>query len=119
MSFANPFGLSIIHTRLRLGNSALNAHLFSNGCISSPLCSCGTSNETVEHFLLSCPRFAALRVTLLTFAAHKLGKNWLYSSKTHKIRSLLYGCAHVDFQTNTCLFKAVEMYIIQSARFTS
>ena len=110
---------SIIHTRLRLGNSALNAHLFSNGCISSPLCYCGISNETVEHFLLSCPRFAALRVTLLTFAAQKLGKNWLYSSKTHKIRSLLYGCSHVDFQTNMCLFKAVQMYIIQSARFTS
>ena len=32
---------SILHTRLRLGNSALSAHLFLRGCILSPLCICG------------------------------------------------------------------------------
>ena len=110
---------SVLHARLRLGNSALNTHLFLKGCISSPLCACGTSNETVGHFFLSCPWFAALRDTLFTFAAQKLGGRCLYSTKAQKIQWLLYGSPHIDFQTNVYLFKAVQSNIMQSARFTS
>ena len=62
---------------------------------------------------------AALRDTLFTFAAQKLGGRWLYSTKAQKIQWLLYGSPHIDFQTNVYLFKAVQSYIMQSARFTS
>ena len=111
--------LDLTVDRNRLGNSALNAHLFLKECKSSPLCACGGSNETVGHLFLSCPRFAALRETLFTFAAQKLKDTWLTSTKTQKIYWALYGCPNVDFLSNVSLFKAMQSYIMQSARFTS
>ena len=65
-------------------------------------------STAVGHFFLSCSRFAALRDTLFTFAAQKLGVRWLYSTKAQKIQWLLYGSPHIDFHTNVYLFKAVQ-----------
>ena len=47
------------------------ARLFLKGCISSPLCACGIKWNPALNFFLSCPRFAALRDTLLIFAAQR------------------------------------------------
>jgi hypothetical protein len=40
----------ILHARLRMNCSALNAHLFIRNHIESPNCICGIT-ETVSHFL--------------------------------------------------------------------
>ena len=56
--------------------------LFLKGCISSPLCDCRGSNETVEYFFLSCPWFAALREPLFTFKAQKLNKTHNFRKKS-------------------------------------
>ena len=45
--------LQILHTRLRLGCSSLNADLFRNHVSDSDRCRCGLP-ETADHFLLSC-----------------------------------------------------------------
>ena len=42
--------LSIFHTRLRLGHSSLNAHLFSHGLSESDSCVCGFNKEDPAHF---------------------------------------------------------------------
>ena len=84
----------------------------------SPLCACGGSNKTVEHFFLSGPLFAALPETLFTFTAQKLKDTWLTSTKTQKIHWFLYGCPNVYFLSNVSLFKAVQSYIMQSSCFT-
>ena len=51
-----PRYLSVLHTRLRLGQSLLKAHLFKIGLCDTPLCECGSGNENETHFLLLCER---------------------------------------------------------------
>lgn len=50
---------NIRHTRLRLGMSYLNAHLFSihSNKVQSPECSCGFEFENTSHFIFSCPKY--------------------------------------------------------------
>ena len=60
---------SIIHTRLRLDACALNYYLFKRGRKESPACLCGFYSESVKHFFLKCPLFAASRHKLLSSAA--------------------------------------------------
>ena len=56
---------SIWHIRLRLGMSQLSAHLFPFGFVDSPRLSCGVTHETVSHYLMGCPLYAAQRERLL------------------------------------------------------
>ena len=52
-------------TRLRLGHTRLNAHLHRLRLVPDPHCPwCRTVEETIEHFLLHCPRFPSQRVLL-------------------------------------------------------
>ena len=60
---------SVLHTRLRLDACALNYYLFRIGKNVSPACLCGADHETVKHYLIKCPFYAALRSHLLTCAA--------------------------------------------------
>ena len=53
----------IYHARLRTNCSSLNHHLFTKNIIDSPLCTCGSIEDT-HHFLFSCNRFTNLRVEL-------------------------------------------------------
>jgi hypothetical protein len=55
----------ILHARLRMNCSALNAHLFIRNLVESPNCMCGIT-ETVSQFLLDCPRHKTTTF-LLTF----------------------------------------------------
>jgi hypothetical protein len=57
----------ILHARLCMNCSALNAHLFIINLVESSNCICGIT-ETVSHFLLDCPWHTTL---LLTF-----GHSW-------------------------------------------
>ena len=99
---------AILHTRLRLGNSALNHHLFTKGCIISPACACGNPKETVKHFFFYCNRYAAPRSKLLTSAAHLLGFKWLQASISVKLTWILKGIPNTEFH-----------YILESRRFAS
>ena len=51
--------------QLRLGFSDLNAHLYVKGCINSPICNCGTSAETINHYFLVCLNYSNNRQILL------------------------------------------------------
>ena len=65
---------SILHACLRLGSHSLNEYLFNINCCSSPICHCGIENETVEHYFLYCPRFAAQCVSLFASAERMCGR---------------------------------------------
>ena len=66
---------SVLHTRLRLGFCALNDYLYGINCCDSPLCECSLERETVKHYLLKCPRFAAQRSVLLTSLHNYVAKH--------------------------------------------
>jgi ribonuclease HI len=50
-------------TRLRIGHSGLNAHMYRMGMTHTPLCDCGVP-ETVEHVLKTCPNYDQQRQAL-------------------------------------------------------
>ena len=52
---------SINMSRIRCGNSNLNANLYRRNRCDSPLCSCGGGIETEAHYLLECPKYQRLR----------------------------------------------------------
>ena len=73
------------HTRLRLGFSCPSEYLFKiNSCVS-PICECSFDSESVKHFFLHCPRYAAQRHDLLISAANILGETWSSSSDARKL----------------------------------
>jgi hypothetical protein len=49
---------------------ALNYCLFKIGCKPSPECLCGFEVESINHYFLHCPLFAAPRSKLLSSAAY-------------------------------------------------
>src|ERR1700761_5560960 len=58
-------------TQLRTGHAPLNKHLHCISRSESPLCpKCLQEDETVKHFILTCPRYNRLRDTHL----HALGR---------------------------------------------
>ena len=109
---------SVLHTRLRLGSHALHEHLFKINCRSSPLCYCGTDNETVEHFFLYCPRFAAQRTSLVASAVRICGLTWLESNDEMKVFYILNGFNDMDPMSNSIFFREVQIYILATNRFS-
>ena len=97
----------ILHSRLRLGCSALNHDLHRRSLIESPMCQCGAL-ETVDHFLLRCPNYHQLR--LLYFAN---------SPCPLTTSNLLYGNDRLTMDQNKSLIVEVQKFILASKRFTS
>ena len=58
---------------------------------------CGLERETVKHYLLICPRFAAQCSDLLTSAAQVCGQGWLASSDNEKVKLMLKGSAQLSY----------------------
>jgi hypothetical protein len=47
--------------QLRTGHCGLNHYLHRFGLKNTPYCECGYGKETVEHFLLQCPKYTEQR----------------------------------------------------------
>ena len=82
---------SIIHTRLRLNVCALNYYLFKIGCKPSPECLCGFEVESINHYFLHCPVFAAPRLKLLSSAACIFAHRWHAMTEIQLISVFLSG----------------------------
>ena len=57
--------LNIISAQLRMGCSILKKHLFDLHVIDSPDCICGHNMEDCNHYLLFCPLYQIMRITML------------------------------------------------------
>ena len=55
---------NILHTKLRLGISDLNSHLFQIQKSDTTACRCGHTQENVQHFIFQCPNYREKRLTL-------------------------------------------------------
>ena len=75
-----------------------------------------SDSESVKHFFLFCPRYAAQRNVLFISAATILGETWS-SSSDGKINFLLYGIKSVN-DINCALFCEVQRFIISTNRFS-
>jgi ribonuclease HI len=64
--------------QLRTGMAKLNGFLCRIGAAESDLCACGHARETVEHFLLRCIRWTALRDGMLQCTETRRGSLSFY-----------------------------------------
>ena len=92
---------SILHTRLRINCCALNYHLFKVNCSISQACACRAPCESVIHYLLHCPRYAALRQNLLSAAAHLLKDRWSNLLDFQKCYVFLLGSNDMTYDDTT------------------
>ena len=97
----------VLHTRLRTNSSSLNLTLFQKNLTASPLCHCGNV-ESADHFLMHCPLYDNQRIELINAVNPICRPN----SKT-----LLYGNSKLSPDSNTCIFSAVQKYLINTKRF--
>jgi len=112
------FNISLLHTRLRLGSCALNSYLFKiNRCVTQD-CTCQPGVvESVEHYLLICPRYAAQRQPLLAYAA-QLIRNFSNLSLIDQRNTFLMGSNDLTYDENKSLFVSVQKFILDTNRFT-
>jgi hypothetical protein len=87
---------SIIHTRLCLNVRALNYYLFKIGCKPSPECFCGFEVDSINHYFLHCPLFAAPRLKLLSSAAYIFAHRWHAITETQLISVFLSGTSQIS-----------------------
>ena len=91
------------HTRLRLGASPLNSHLFKIGINESPACSCGSPNEDNYHYFFSCPKFNIPRPQLHSKIAHLA---------PFTLQTLLHGSRDCSFLENSDIFSTIHEFML-------
>ena len=96
-----------LHTRLRTGCSSLNLDLFLKNISESPMCSCGSIEDT-QHFFFHCNLYLRQRRLLLNSVSN-------YCTPTLHI--LLHGDSSMPDNINENIFKHVHEFIIDSKRF--
>ena len=97
----------IFHSRLRTNCNALNQHLHSKNIVPSPLCVCG-SIENTGHFLLRCPLYHNHRQEMLITVSRLCQPT---------VNVLLYGVDDLSFNDNKQIFGAVHDFLIKTKRF--
>ena len=107
------------HTRMRLGLSALRAHLFQYTIVDSPICTfCNMQSETEIHYIFHCPTFAAQRAILLANIVDIMPYGVLAALGERDLaKTLLFGSERLTFQTNCKLFEAFQEFIVNTKRF--
>lgn len=97
----------MLHTRLRTKCSSLNYEIYLKNLTESPLCRCG-SIENSEHYFFYCHYYRNQR-------------NELLQSLTQicqvSVDVLLYGDNSLSIDTNTRIFQIVQKYIKDTKRF--
>ena len=97
----------ILHTRLCMGCSLLNLDLFMKNITDSPMCQCG-SIENTHHFFSHCNFYQRqCTILLISFA--------IYHTPT--LNLLLNGDPSLSNAINEDIFEHVHEYILDSKRF--
>lgn len=106
---------NILHTRLRLNSTRLNAHLFQIQKSSSPSCECGNPSENVTHFVLNCPRFDTQRSELY-YQVTRIVPGFLRLTDSYKLKILLHGY-NLNDNDGVKVAKLFQTFLISTKRF--
>ena len=99
--------LQILHTRLRTNCSSLNNDLYLKNITESPLCRCG-SIENTYHFFFQCSYYTPERTLLFDAISRYCGIT---------LHLLLFGDTSLSHDTNKNIFQQVQKYISDTKRF--
>ena len=107
---------SINLSRIRMGLSALKQQRKAFHFIESGSCSyCNANRESISHYFLHCPNFAALRIEMLQYLNDVLQKPTNSLTETKWIELILFGTG--NYNEDKKLFETVTKYITKSKRF--
>ena len=98
----------ILHARLRTGCSSLNMDLFHKNITESPLCRCGSIEDT-QHYFVHCRFYQGPRNTLL---------NACTTYQNPSLSLLLFGSSTLSLEANIAILEHVHKYILDTKRFT-
>lgn len=99
--------VQVLHTRLRTNCSSLNLDLFLKNISETPLCSCG-SIEDSQHYFFHCPNYQTQRTALI---------NTISTIQTPSLNLLLYGNPNLSIAINNAIFERVHQFILDTKRF--
>ena len=107
-----------ILNRFLLDFSGLNADLFRHNIVQSPDCGCGTSSETLQHFLLECPNYVQERNTLLPILLNIPDlPNPVIVSKKIYLRNIFDLLNQTPIPSSNTIALAIQNYIVNTERF--
>ena len=105
--FGNNRFSEIIHTKIRLEISDLQADLVKRHLAEDSICQCGYRCENAHHYLFDCPNFNDARDATLN----------QIDRTNYRLDILLYGNRTNTLSENQDLFEIVSNYIVMSKRF--
>ena len=115
-SFCTKNG-NINHSRLRIGHTKLNSHLFLIQKRESPECSCGNATESIRHYMLHCPKYTALREALYVEISEILREDFWQVHPSSKIETLLFG-TNTNENEGRLVAESFQNFILKTKRFT-
>ena len=111
--FINNYGerrCNIILARIRMGCSALNAHLYSLHVIDIPSCACGLGDEDADHYFLNCPLYTVPRRALRDVVGR-------FALDLNTSEELTNGNINLSISHNIQILQAVYEFILNTQRF--
>ena len=104
---------NILHTRLRLKSSQLNAHRYAQGKAEAPTCSCGNLKEDTEHFLTLCPIYSTARASLFEKLSSIPNLHFPNLSRTQKLKVMVMG-PDGEHSIKKKVATAVQFFLLES-----
>ena len=84
------------------------------------ICECHWGiTDTVSHYFLHCPLYAAQRQKLFSISARHLLTTWLSLSENQKVYLFLHSSDKLGYADNQTLLYNVQLFIINSKRFNN
>ena len=106
-------------TKIRVDFSDLRDYRFDHNfnCVS-PICGCGTEDETSVHYLLRCPRYVRHRTELLSKISEIITSDVSVLPDDHLYHILVYGSNIYNPVSNGLIITETIRYIRNTGRFT-
>ena len=107
---------NILHTKLRVCMSDLNAHLYQVQKSTTPLCDHDNLLETTTHFITKCELYTHCRSKLYNSVSDILQFDFSQLSKDEKTNILLHGtCLSTGERGGVA--RSFQQYLFESKRF--
>ena len=114
---SNKYGMKLL-TQIRVDFSDLRDHRYNhNFNCPSPICSCGSGEETSTHFLLCCPRYSHIRSNYLSKISQIVKSDVTVFPDDHLTDLLLYGSESFNRVSNDLILNETINFIFKSERF--
>ena len=97
-------------TRLRIGHTALNAHLHRIGVVEDPACEYCGQDETIHHLFFVCPRYHSERTIL---QGHLREMNVPYTTKN------LLGGGPYERETQSKILRFLKIFLKKTNRLAT